>query len=50
MLEFVRTFQLGGDLLRQLFAQLHAPLVKAVDIPENALGEDRVLVERNKLA
>mgnify|MGYP006211454627 CR=1 FL=1 len=37
--------QLRQDLVGQLFAQLNAPLVEAVDIPQHALGEDLVLVQ-----
>ena len=38
------------DLLGQLLAELHAPLVEAVDAPDDALGERDVLVERDQLA
>ena len=36
---------MGEDL-----AELHAPLIERVDPPDDALGEDAVLVERNELA
>ncbi len=36
--------QLRQDLVGQLFAQLHAPLVEAEDVPDCALYEDFVLV------
>src|SRR5207249_4086055 len=36
--------------LGQHFAQLNAPLVKRINIPDNALGEDGVLVKSNELA
>lgn len=36
--------QLRQDLVGQLFAQLHAPLVEAEDVPDCALYEDLVLV------
>eukprot|EP00962_Isochrysis_galbana_P029201 scaffold9325_cov97-Isochrysis_galbana.AAC.1 len=38
------TAELGQDLLGQLLAQLHAPLVERVDIPHHTLHEDLVLV------
>ena len=38
------------DALSQYFAQLHAPLVEGVDVPDNTLGEDRVLVESDQRA
>ena len=43
-------FQFRDNALRQHLAQFHAPLVEAVDVPDDALGEDRVLVECNELA
>src|SRR3970040_2996480 len=39
-----------NNALSQHFAQLHTPLIERVDIPDNALSEDRVLVERDELA
>src|SRR6185437_878732 len=42
--------ELRDDLLGQRLAQLHAPLVEGVDLPDRALGEDAVLVERHQLA
>src|SRR6266540_6302750 len=36
--------------LGQHFAQLNAPLVKRINVPDNALGEDAVLVESDELA
>src|SRR5699024_2033000 len=36
--------------LRQLLAQLHAPLVEGVDAPHHALHEGDVLVQRDQLA
>jgi hypothetical protein len=33
------------DLLRQHFAELHAPLIKGVDAPDPALDGDAVLVQ-----
>ena len=40
----------GRMRLGQLLAQLHAPLVEAVDVPDDALDEDLVLVERDQRA
>ena len=42
--------QLGDDPLRQHLAQLDAPLVERVDVPDRALREDAVLVQRDQLA
>ena len=36
--------QLRQDLVGQLLAQLHAPLIEAEDVPDDALHEDLVLV------
>ena len=36
--------QFREDLLRELLAEFHAPLVVAVDVPDNALDEDLVFV------
>src|SRR6266446_4627986 len=44
------TLEFRYDALSQHFAQLNAPLVERVDIPDNALGEDVVLVESDELA
>ena len=44
------TLELGNDLLGQRFAQLDTPLVEGIDLPDRALGEDAVLVERDQLA
>src|SRR5262249_16389683 len=38
------------DALSQYFAQLHAPLVEGVDVPDHALGEDAMLVKSDELA
>ena len=32
-----RGFQLGSSALRQRLAQLHAPLVERIDVPDHAL-------------
>ena len=45
-----RRFQFRDDSLGEHFAQLDAPLIEAVDVPDHALHEDRVLVERDQLA
>jgi hypothetical protein len=37
-------FELGQDRLRQLLAELDAPLVERVDVPDDALRENLVLV------
>ena len=36
--------------LGEHFAELDAPLVEAVDVPDRTLHEDRVLVEGDQLA
>ena len=38
------------NALGQYLAQLHTPLVKRVDVPDNALGEDCMLVKGDELA
>ena len=38
----------GQDTFCQNFAELYAPLVEAVNIPENALYEDFVFIERDQ--
>src|SRR3981189_1051646 len=43
-------FSLCEDFLRQLLAELDAPLVKAVDVPDHALSKHLVLVARNEAA
>ena len=45
-----RAFELGNDALGERLAQLHAPLVEGIDLPDRALREDAVLVERDQLA
>src|SRR5438445_2132383 len=39
-----------NDALGEHFAQLSAPLVRRIDVPDGALGEDGVLVESDELA
>ena len=43
-------FEFWDDLVGQDLAELDAPLVEAVDVPDDALGEDGVLVEGYQLA
>ena len=49
-LRFRVAFELSDDLLREHLAQLDTPLVEGVDVPDDALGEDGVLVECDQLA
>src|SRR5690348_14109322 len=46
----LRIAQLRDHFLRELLAQFHAPLVEGVDIPDRALHEDAVLVQRHQRA
>src|SRR5437867_9649437 len=41
---------LWNDALGQYLAEFNTPLVKRINVPDNALGEDRVLIKGNKLA
>ncbi len=45
---FGTIFQLWQNTVRQLFAQLNAPLVKGEDVQDRALSEDFVLVQGNQ--
>lgn len=45
-----RVYEFRQDTARELLAQLHAPLIEAVDIPDDPLHEDLVLVQRNQAA
>ena len=45
-----RAFKFRNNALRQHFAEFHAPLVKRIDLPDYALREHRVLIERNQFA
>src|SRR6266850_4570064 len=47
---FGRTFEFRNDALRQDLAQLNAPLIERIDVPDDTLRENRVLVESNELA
>src|SRR5688572_11464043 len=38
------------DVVRELFAELHTPLVEGIDAPQHAEHEGLVLVERKQLA
>src|SRR5262245_64168414 len=42
--------QLRDDALSQHLAQLDPPLIEGVDVPDRALGEHAVLVERDELS
>src|SRR5262245_31213722 len=42
--------QFWDDALSQHLAQLDAPLVKRIDVPDNALREDRMLIEGQEFA
>src|SRR5215468_1151764 len=44
------TLELGDDALGQDLAQLDAPLVEGIDLPDRTLSEDVVLVEGDQLA
>src|SRR3974390_2127548 len=44
------TLEFGDDTLRQNLAEFHAPLIKRVDAPDDALGEKAVLVEGDEAA
>ena len=52
MLEFRRSlaFQFGNDALRECLAQLHAPLIERINVPDHALSEDAVFVKRDEFA
>src|ERR1700739_3254945 len=42
-----RPLQLTDDSLGKYLAQLDSPLVEGINLPDGALGEDTVLIERN---
>src|SRR5437667_11799849 len=42
--------ELRNDPLGEHLAQLDAPLIERVDVPDDALGEHAVLVERDELS
>src|SRR5207245_7648900 len=45
-----RALELGDDALGEHLAQLAPPLIERVDVPDGALGEYAVLVERDELS
>src|SRR5262245_20713418 len=47
---FRLAFELRNNALRQDLAQLNAPLVEWVNVPDDALSEYSVLIQRNELA
>jgi hypothetical protein len=47
---FAIILQLGLYFNRQLLAQFNAPLVKAVDVPDNALYKNFVFIHGNQRA
>ena len=49
VLQLARPFELAQNPRRQHLAQLHAPLVERIDIPDRALGKDRVFIQRHQL-
>ena len=49
-LELCLALELRDDTLGQDLAQLDAPLVEGVDLPDRPLGEDTMLIEGHQLA
>src|SRR6476646_949347 len=49
-LRLLRAFELARCLLGEHLAQFDAPLVEAVDVPDHALHEHAVLVQRDERA
>src|SRR5262245_66203026 len=49
-LRLYRIVEFSDNLLRQHLAQLDAPLVEGVNVPDCTLREDDMLVERHELA
>src|SRR4030081_3537419 len=49
-LRFVFVLNLRDDALRKRLAQLNAPLVKRIDVPDHALCEDGMFVQSYQLA
>ena len=43
-------FKFGNDALGEYLAQFDAPLVKRINVPDRALGENAVLIKRDQLA
>ncbi len=48
-LHLIGILQLRQDLTRQLFAQLDTPLIEREDIPDDALNEDLMPIQRDEL-
>lgn len=46
--DIVGFFELGEDVLSEYLSELDTHLVERVDTPDDTLGEDLVLVERNE--
>src|SRR5215471_19979321 len=42
--------ELWNDAFRQHLAELHTPLVKGINVPNDSLSEDGVLIKGNELA
>src|ERR1700719_1259767 len=49
-LRLVFVLNLWDDALRKRLAQLNAPLVERIDVPDHALGEDGVFVQSHQFA
>src|ERR1700745_1814645 len=49
-LGLVFDFEFRNNALSQHLAELNAPLVERVYVPDHALGEDTMLIKRNELA
>src|SRR5581483_3825473 len=45
-----RVFKFGDNAVGEDFAKLNTPLVERVDVPDGALNEDFMLVERDQSA
>ena len=45
-----RAFQFRNDPLGKCLAEFNAPLIEGIDLPDRALGEDEVFVERHEFA
>src|ERR1041385_3059121 len=43
------SFKLGNNPLSQNLAELYAPLIERINVPNNALGENGMLVKGNEL-
>lgn len=48
--DFAGLMEFGQDRLGELFAKLDAPLIEAVDVPDDPLHENFVLVHRDQRA